>query len=110
MQPAYKVLETILDIDELMSNWRHRHALMVHRMLGVKIGTGGSSGYHYLRLAAQMHRVFVDLFNMSTFLLPEDALPPLPGHVADMLRFPTQQAIADVASLGSGVTSAIAKL
>ena len=30
---------------------------MVHRMLGVKIGTGGSSGYHYLRATAQRHKV-----------------------------------------------------
>ena len=28
--------------------WRQRHSLMVHRMIGVKMGTGGSSGFHYL--------------------------------------------------------------
>ena len=35
----------------LMSNWRYRHALMVQRMLGMKMGTGGSSGFHYLKVS-----------------------------------------------------------
>lgn len=39
-------------------------------MLGIKIGTGGSSGYQYLHATAQRHRVFTDLFNLSTFFIP----------------------------------------
>jgi tryptophan 2,3-dioxygenase len=66
-----------------MTAWRHRHALMVQRMIGVRIGTGGSVGQAYLRRTTEEHRVFADLFALSTFLIPRSALPPLP---ADMRR------------------------
>lgn len=49
LQQAFRLLKAVIDIDELMTVWRQRHALMVHRMIGVKMGTGGSSGYHYLQ-------------------------------------------------------------
>jgi tryptophan 2,3-dioxygenase len=49
LHQAYRLLKAVIDIDELMTVWRQRHALMVHRMIGVKMGTGGSSGYHYLQ-------------------------------------------------------------
>lgn len=51
-------LQALVDIDEQFALWRHRHALMVARMLGAKVGTGGSSGFHYLRATAERHRVF----------------------------------------------------
>jgi tryptophan 2,3-dioxygenase len=38
------LLTLLMDIDEMLALWRYRHALMVQRMIGVKIGTGGSSG------------------------------------------------------------------
>lgn len=82
-----RLLGVLLDIDENMTAWRHRHAMMVHRMLGVKMGTGGSSGYHYLRATAERHRVFQDLFNLSTFLIPRQLLPGLPQHVKAKLDF-----------------------
>ena len=44
----YRYLALMLDIDQQFTNWRQRHALMVQRMLGTKIGTGGSSGHEYL--------------------------------------------------------------
>ena len=67
-----------MDIDETLTNWRHRHALMVQRMIGRKLGTGGSSGHDYLRQTAERHRVFGDLFALSTFLIPRSRLPGLP--------------------------------
>lgn len=83
----YRLLSTLLDIDENLTAWRHRHALMVHRMIGVKMGTGGSAGYHYLRASAERHKVFTDLFNLSTFLIPRHLLPPLPDNVRAKLAF-----------------------
>jgi tryptophan 2,3-dioxygenase len=47
-------------------------------MIGRKIGTGGSSGHDYLRQTAERHRVFGDLFALSTFLIPRSRLPGLP--------------------------------
>jgi tryptophan 2,3-dioxygenase len=83
----YRLVETLVDIDELMTTWRYRHALMVHRMIGTKIGTGGSSGYHYLKSTAESHRIFRDLTNLSTFLIPRHALPSLPQNVRRSLGF-----------------------
>jgi tryptophan 2,3-dioxygenase len=60
---------------------------MVHRMIGAKMGTGGSSGYAYLTQAAASHRVFKDLFNLSTFLVPRHELPPLPTELREKLSF-----------------------
>ncbi len=82
-----RLLASLLDIDENLTAWRHRHALMVHRMIGVKMGTGGSAGYHYLRGAADRHKIFTDLFNLSTFLIPRHLLPPLPDDVRAKLAF-----------------------
>ena len=56
-----------MDIDELFTTWRQRHAIMVHRMIGGKIGTGGSSGHKYLKSTSDKHKVFSDLSDLSTF-------------------------------------------
>ncbi|MDQ0316968.1 tryptophan 2,3-dioxygenase family protein [Amorphus orientalis] len=82
-----RLLATLMDIDEAMTLWRYRHALMVERMIGVKIGTGGSSGHEYLRKTAEKHRIFTDLFHLSTYLIPRSALPELPAHVERMMKF-----------------------
>lgn len=52
---------------------------MVQRMIGSQqLGTGGSSGYQYLRSTlSDRYKVFLDLFNLSTFLIPRDVIPPL---------------------------------
>lgn len=83
----YRLIAALVDIDELMTTWRYRHALMVHRMIGTKIGTGGSSGYHYLKSTAESHRIFSDLTNLSTFLIPRTALPELPEPLRARLGF-----------------------
>jgi tryptophan 2,3-dioxygenase len=87
LHQASRLLRAIVDIDELMTLWRQRHSLMVHRMIGVKMGTGGSSGFHYLTKAAATHRVFKDLFNISSFLIPRHELPPLPPELRLQLAF-----------------------
>ena len=78
LQLPFRLLSGLMDIDETLTNWRHRHALMVQRMIGRKLGTGGSSGHDYLRQTAERHRVFGDLFALSTFLIPRSRLPGLP--------------------------------
>ncbi len=83
----YRLLSEILDIDELLSAWRYRHALMTLRMIGRKTGTGGSAGYGYLKSTAESHRVFADLFNISTFLIPRSQLPQLPENLQQQLSF-----------------------
>jgi tryptophan 2,3-dioxygenase len=77
----YQFIRGLQDLDELMTTWRYRHALMAHRMIGSKVGTGGSSGAQYLKAATDSHRIFTDLFNLSTYLVPRSLLPPLPETI-----------------------------
>ena len=83
----FQLLTTLMEIDELFTAWRYRHVLMVQRMLGSKIGTGGSSGGDYLRRNTEANRLFKDLYAISTYLLPKHALPPLPEAVKRKLGF-----------------------
>ncbi len=83
----YRLLTALQDIDESMTTWRYRHALMAHRMLGSKVGTGGSSGHRYLKAATDKHRVYADLFNLATFLIPRSHLPPLPNEIREKFGF-----------------------
>ena len=87
LQLPHRYLTCLVEVDELFTTWRSRHAIMVHRMLGAKIGTGGSSGHDYLRRTTQHNRVFTDLFNLSTFLIPRSDLPGLPEKIVDSMRF-----------------------
>lgn len=86
-QTPFRVIRALLDIDETMTNWRYRHALMAMRMLGQKIGTGGSSGHKYLADATSKHKIFGDFFNMTTFFIPRSQVPPLPKAIADRMNF-----------------------
>jgi tryptophan 2,3-dioxygenase len=87
LQQPFRLLTALIEIDELFTAWRQRHAMMVQRMIGAKIGTGGSSGHDYLAQTAKSHSVFRDLFNMSTYLIPRSLLPELPPDVERALRF-----------------------
>ena len=87
LQLPHRYLTCLVETDELLTTWRSRHVIMVHRMLGAKIGTGGSSGHDYLNRTTKQNRVFVDLFNLPTFLIPRADLPALPDKVTDSMRF-----------------------
>ncbi|MEO1435933.1 MAG: tryptophan 2,3-dioxygenase family protein [Bacteroidota bacterium] len=87
LQLPYRFLLCLVDIDEMLTTWRYRHAQMVLRMLGRKIGTGGSSGYDYLHATAVKHHIFKDLHNISTLLIPRSELPELPPNINKQLGF-----------------------
>ncbi|MGH9184520.1 MAG: tryptophan 2,3-dioxygenase family protein [Acidimicrobiales bacterium] len=86
-QLPFRFLTTLVDIDEGFTTWRHRHALLAHRMIGGRIGTGGTAGHEYLEAAARRHRVFTDLFDLPTFFIPRSALPALPPEVEEQMGF-----------------------
>ncbi len=86
-QVPYRLLSLLVDIDEGFTQWRYRHSLLVFRMIGTKVGTGGSSGFDYLRQTAERHRIFSDLANLSSFLIPRSALPELPDRFKKLLGF-----------------------
>ncbi len=87
LQLPFRVLSGLMDIDESLTNWRYRHVLMVQRMIGRKVGTGGSSGHDYLRRTAESHRMFGDLFALSTFLIPRSRLPDLPEDLRRIMGY-----------------------
>ena len=61
------VAEALVDIDEGLAEWRYRHVMMVHRTIGKKPGTGGSSGVDYLR-GTLFHPVFPELWSIRNQL------------------------------------------
>lgn len=87
LQLPYRFILSLIDVDELLTTWRYRHAQMVMRMLGRKVGTGGSSGHEYLNETARRHHIFSDLHNISTLLIPRSELPVLPDDVKRQLGF-----------------------
>lgn len=87
LQQPFQLLTGLINLDELLTNWRYRHSLLAKRMLGTKIGTGGSSGAEYLRASTEQHRLFSDLNQLTTFFIPRSHLPPLPENVIRELNF-----------------------
>jgi tryptophan 2,3-dioxygenase len=87
LQLPFRLLTALMDIEETLTLWRYRHALMVRRMIGVKVGTGGSSGYDYLKQTADRHQIFGDLFQLSNYLIPRSLIPPLPPAVRARMGF-----------------------
>ena len=87
LQEPFRLLTLLMDIDQGFTTWRYRHALMTQRMIGRRVGTGGSAGAAYLTRSADRHRVFVDLFQLSTFMIPRSLLPPLPIELERTMRF-----------------------
>lgn len=83
----YRLLSTLLDIEEQLNLWRHRHSIMVRRMIGMKMGTGGSSGHEYLRATVDKHAIFADLYNLSSMYIPRSALPTLSSEMQRGLGF-----------------------
>jgi len=83
----FRLLSLVTDIERNFTTWRQRHAQMALRMIGTRIGTGGSSGSEYLSRAAERHKVFGDLVGLSSFFIPRSALPKLPPAVKGTMGF-----------------------
>lgn len=69
-----RLIDSFVELEQSMLLFRTHHARMVERMIGRRMGTGGSSGVDYLD-ATTKYRIFVDLWAVRTLLLKRDALP-----------------------------------
>lgn len=87
LQLPYQFLDAVIELDKLVSLWRYRHTMMVSRMIGMRVGTGGSSGHDYLMMTTIKQRVFDDVTSLSSFLIPHHVTPPLPDEIAQRLQF-----------------------
>lgn len=83
----FALLNTLIEIDEQLGNFRYRHLQMVRRMIGTRIGTGGSSGEQYLQGAVNKNYIFKELAGVITFLIERRSLPQLPKRLHQALRF-----------------------
>lgn len=63
----YQLAEKLVDLDDAMATWRHKHVLTVERIIGGKRGTGGTAGASYLQ-ATLSKRAFPELWTLRTQL------------------------------------------
>jgi len=59
--------EKLVDVEERFQLWRFRHMKTVHRIIGLRQGTGGSSGVSFLRKALEL-TFFPELWDVRTYL------------------------------------------
>ena len=89
-QTAYQILDSLIEIDHLLGNWRHKHLIMVRRMIGMRVGTGNTTGGDYLEGALNKHYVYKDISGLSTFLIERKKIPKLPEDLIRYLSFGQQ--------------------
>ncbi|MFS0735801.1 tryptophan 2,3-dioxygenase family protein [Sphingomonas sp. 1P06PA] len=63
----YQLAEKLVDLDDALANWRHKHVLTVSRIIGGKRGTGGTAGVPYLQ-STVAKRCFPELWTLRTLL------------------------------------------
>jgi tryptophan 2,3-dioxygenase len=83
----FELLNTLSEIDELLSNWRYRHFMMVRRMIGIRVGTGGTSGAGYLEGTLSQHYAFREITEVATFLIERSKRPALPNALKEKVSF-----------------------
>ena len=87
LQTPFQLLNSLLEIDEQLSTWRYRHMSMVHRTIGTRIGTGGSTGKDYLKGALDKHYIFAEIARLTSFLIERSKLPVLSKEMEVRLGF-----------------------
>ena len=63
----YQLAEKLVDVDAALAGWRHKHVVTVERIIGSKMGTGGSAGARYLQSTLEK-RAFPELWSLRTEL------------------------------------------
>lgn len=63
----YQLAEKLVDLDDALLTWRHKHVLTVERIIGGRPGTGGTEGGGYLTRTLQK-RCFPELWSLRTKL------------------------------------------
>jgi tryptophan 2,3-dioxygenase len=87
LELPFQLLDTLLEIDNQLGNWRYRHINMVRRMIGTRIGTGGSTGAGYLQGAADKHYIFKEISQLNSFLTDRRKLPKLSKELTEKLGY-----------------------
>ena len=64
---AYELAEKLVDFEDYFRRWRFNHLTTVARVIGIKRGTGGTSGVAYLRRMLDVE-LFPELWSLRTTL------------------------------------------
>ena len=64
---AYELAEKLVDFEDYFRRWRFNHVTTVERVIGLKRGTGGTSGVSYLRRMLDVE-LFPELWHLRTTL------------------------------------------
>ena len=87
LELPFQLLDKLIEIDNQLGSWRNRHINMVQRMIGTRIGTGGSTGAGYLKAAMDKHFIFKELSQLNSFLIDRRKLPVLPEELTEKLGY-----------------------
>lgn len=87
MELPFQLLDALLELDNQLANWRFRHLNMVRRMIGSRVGTGGSTGAGYLQGALEKHYIFKEISQLTSFLIDRRRLPALPEPVSSLMGY-----------------------
>jgi len=63
----YQFAEKLVDLDDALLTWRHKHVITVERIIGRRRGTGGTEGVGYLQSTLE-RRCFPELWSIRTQL------------------------------------------
>ncbi len=72
-----EVIDAVVAFEQAFIVFRQRHARMIERVIGRRMGTGGTSGVDYIDATALKYRVFREVWAVRTLLLRKGDLPPL---------------------------------
>jgi tryptophan 2,3-dioxygenase len=90
LQLPYRLLIALLEMEEQLSTWRYRHMHMVHRTIGTRVGTGGSSGRSYLQGTVDKHSIYREIAQLTSFLIERKKLPQLDRQMERRLGFASE--------------------
>lgn len=83
-----QIIDALIECEQALLTFRQRHARMVERVIGRRVGTGGSDGVAYIDQTALKYRVFTEIWAARTMLLPPDLCPPVRDQSFYGLRAP----------------------
>jgi tryptophan 2,3-dioxygenase len=70
-----EIIDGLIALEQSMLIFRQRHARMIERVIGRRVGTGGSSGVDYIDQTALKYRVFKEIWAARTMLLSPAQAP-----------------------------------
>ncbi len=83
-----EIVDALIELEQAMVIFRQRHARMVERVIGRRVGTGGSAGVEYLDSTASKYRIFKEIWAARTLLLQPEFAPAVKDPSFYALRNP----------------------